>query len=353
MLYVVAGQLVEAVSGQSWEDFTEQRLFKPLGMKDSSTQVDRVLASKNRTRLHGRFDGPMRGMGTLEVFKDSKEHLINQTAGPAGSIYASAADMAPWLKLMLANGELGEGKRLLSAANAAELFKPQTIEPGDRLPAVLDGRRPNFVLYALGWNVMDYRGHKIIVHSGAVEGGKAVVGLLPEKGIGLSILMNSEDGGARWGLFYQLLDHYLGLPPQDWTGKFKTAVEEMSAKGMEALKQMQVAPQAEAAGGPSLPLAKYVGSYRDAWYGDMKISADATGKKLSVAFLPTPTMQGPLEHVRHDTFRTRFADRSIEDTFLTFALKPDGSIDQIKLQAVSPLADFSFDFHDLLFTPTP
>jgi hypothetical protein len=57
--------------------------------------------------------------------------------------------------------------------------------------------------------------------------------------------------------------------------------------------------------------------------------------------------------VRHDTFRTRFADRNLEDAYLTFALKPDGTIDQIRLKAVSPLADFSFNYHDLLFRPEP
>ena len=82
----------------------------------------------------------------------------------------------------------------------------------------------------------------------------------------------------------------------------------------------------------------------------MTITAGEKGA-LQIRFDRSPGMVSALEHVRHDTFRTRFPDRRIEDTYVTFALRPDGSIDQVKMQAVSPIADFSFDYHDLLFKP--
>jgi hypothetical protein len=62
-------------------------------------------------------------------------------------------------------------------------------------------------------------------------------------------------------------------------------------------------------------------------------------------------MNGKLEHVRYDTFRTRWKDRSIEDAYVTFALNPDGSIERMTMKAISPLADFSYDFQDLMFVP--
>jgi hypothetical protein len=62
-------------------------------------------------------------------------------------------------------------------------------------------------------------------------------------------------------------------------------------------------------------------------------------------------MEGALEHVRYDTFRTRFVDRRMEDAFVTFSLQSDGSIERAKMKAISPLADFSFDYHDLSLTP--
>lgn len=88
---------------------------------------------------------------------------------------------------------------------------------------------------------------------------------------------------------------------------------------------------------------------RDAWYGDVTIKNN--GGTLHIDFSNSPGMTGPLEHVRFDTFRTRFTDRRMEDAYITFTLKPDGSIDYARLQAISPLADFSFDYHDLLLKP--
>jgi len=59
-----------------------------------------------------------------------------------------------------------------------------------------------------------------------------------------------------------------------------------------------------------------------------------------------------MEHWQHDTFIVRWRNREHNaDAFVTFALTPDGAIDQVKMQAVSPLTDFSFDFHDLVLRP--
>lgn len=57
-------------------------------------------------------------------------------------------------------------------------------------------------------------------------------------------------------------------------------------------------------------------------------------------------------HWQHDTFVARWRDRELRaDAYVSFALKPDGTIEQVKMAAVSPLTDFSFDFQDLLLVP--
>jgi hypothetical protein len=147
---------------------------------------------------------------------------------------------------------------------------------------------------------------------------------------------------------YRLLDHYLGVTSPDWIGALATTQKEQVAKAQEMLAATTVSGS-ESAKRSSLPLAQYAGRYRDAWYGYVTIDAATNG--LSIRFEHTPTMSGTLEHVRHDTFRTRWADRAIEDAYVTFALKPDGSIERMTMKAVSPLADFSFDYQDLLFAP--
>ena len=94
----------------------------------------------------------------------------------------------------------------------------------------------------------------------------------------------------------------------------------------------------------------YAGTYRDAWYGDITIADE--GGKLVIRFGKTPLLVGDLEHWQYDTFVARWRERELRaDAFVTFSLKPDGTIDQAKMQAVSPSTDFSFDFQDLLLRP--
>lgn len=347
VLYIVAGELVEAVSGLSWEEFLEKRLFAPLGMKDATPYEREALKTRNRGALHARLDGPLRGIGPLKPLPDGAEYLVSANAAPAGSIYASATDMAQWLKVLLAGGVLPNGKRLFSEQAMRDLWTPHVIQPPDGLPPVLDARRPNLEAYALGWDVTDFRGHRLITHTGGVEGGVAVVGLLPDRNVAVAAMVNSEDGAARRAIFYQVLDHYLGNTSTDWVAAWQQALEQIQTAGLEALAQLPTEPGAGP--GPSLPLARYAGRYRDAWYGTVRI--EPAGAGLRIRFDRTPRMVGALEHVRHDTFRTRWADRTIEDAYVTFALKPDGGIREARLEAISPLADFSFDYHDLRLVP--
>jgi hypothetical protein len=150
-----------------------------------------------------------------------------------------------------------------------------------------------------------------------------------------------------------LLDHYLGLSSPDWIGALHGVRKARIAKGEEMLASTAVAApgqSGQSGKGPSLSVDKYAGRYRDDWYGHVTIENGADG--LSIRFEHTPAFIGKLEHVRYDTFRTRWADRTqTEDAYVTFSLQPDGSIATMTMKAISPLADFSFDFHDLLFKP--
>jgi hypothetical protein len=62
-------------------------------------------------------------------------------------------------------------------------------------------------------------------------------------------------------------------------------------------------------------------------------------------------MGGALEHWQYDTFVTRFDDKNIEPAYVTFGLDAEGQVERITMKAVSPLADFSWDYQDLLFSP--
>ena len=155
--------------------------------------------------------------------------------------------------------------------------------------------------------------------------------------------------GAFDSILFHILDSYLGGGTEDYIAAFKS-VEDKQQK--EADETMQKASADRAADSkPSLPLEKYVGEYGDPWYGKMTITQENGGLVLTLA--RTSKGVADLQHWQYDTFKAHWRDRTVEDAFVTFALKSDGSIDHFTMVAVSPLADFSFDYQDLYLTPVP
>jgi len=338
VLYMVAGQVVAAVSGKSWDDFIKERIFAPLGMTTSNTTVAALTSTLDAAAPHAKVNGRLQAITPLPL----------ENVGPAGAINSSVAEMAKWLIAQLKRGKIGEGRRLFSERQSREMWSAQTITPLGDPPPHLAALRANFSAYGLGWGLTEYRGIKTVSHTGGLMGFVSRVTLVPDLNLGVVVLTNQQSGGAFQSLTYRILDHYLNAPATDWVAAFKKSEDMGLARAAEVEKRLASTRAAESK--PSLPLAKYAGRYTDAWYGDISISMDTD--KLVLRFSRTPLLVGDLEHWQHDTFIARWRDRSLEaDAFVTFALKPDGSIEQMKMAAVSPLTDFSFDFHDLLFTP--
>jgi CubicO group peptidase (beta-lactamase class C family) len=347
VLYMVAGQLIEAVTGQTWEKFVAEQVLKPAGMLHSTSDEDARFATPDRAQPHARMSGGLRGIGDQARLDERDE--LGRNAAPAGGLAVSANDMARWLMIQLDHGTLPGGQgRLFSEAAHDEMWRPTVLQPIRAFPGDLARTVPLFNTYALGWDVCDYRGAKIVWHGGAVFGFQTVVVLLPDKHVGFSIEINSEDGQVILGLMYELLDHYLGQAANHWPEKF---IAFKQARVSEALKAYQANTTAPAKAGPSLPLERYAGVYNDPWYGNIEISQ--SDGKLSIDFKSTPRMGGVLEHWQYDSFVTKFDDKTLEPAYVTFGLNADGKVERITMKAVSPIVDFSWDYQDLSFTPVP
>src|SRR5690606_31302252 len=122
---------------------------------------------------------------------------------------------------------------------------------------------------------------------------------------------------------------------------------QLQADAAERAQALAAVEEAEAklpSGNMSLPLPAYAGSYRDRWFGDVVIG-ERDGK-LDIIFVRSPFLRGALEHVGGDLFRTRFAEPGMEDAFIRFQVE-DNRVSGASVQAISPLADFSFDYRDL------
>ena len=338
VLYMIAGQVVAAVTGKSWDDVIKERIFTPLGMTTSNTTVAGLLASKNAATPHASIDGRLQTLVPMAL----------ENVGPAGAINSSVAEMAKWMIAQLNRGQIGEGRRLFSEQRSREMWSAQTITPLGDPPPHMAALRANFSAYGLGWGLTEYRGFKTVSHTGGLLGFVSRLTLVPDLNLGVVVLTNQQSGGAFQALTYRILDHYMNAPGTDWTAAFRKSEEMGRANAAEVEKRQAAARASDSK--PSLPLAKYAGRYTDAWYGDITISQE--NGKLVLRFSHTPALVGDLEHWQYDTFVARWRDRTMEaDAFVSFSLKPDGGIDQMKMAAVSPLTDFSFDFQDLLFTP--
>jgi CubicO group peptidase (beta-lactamase class C family) len=338
LLYMTAGQIIPAVTGTSWDDYIRQHIFAPLGMNHSNVSNQAFKAGDDYAFPHSNVDGKLQVIPFGEL----------DNAGPAGSINSCAADMAKWVQLQLNRGKfVDRDGRLFTEQRSKEMWSAQTILPVGDPPPPLAGLKANFADYALGWGLRDYHGRKLVGHTGGVGGFVSRVMLVPEENLGVVVLTNAEVGGAFDSILYHVLDHYFHLPPTDWIAAYKTLKNTQEKDAAETMKKAEESRDANSK--PSLPLEKYAGVYNDAWYGPIAIRMENGG--LVITFDHTPTMIGDLQHWQHDTFKAHWRVRTIEDAFVTFSLNPDGTIDSARMAAVSPLADFSFDYQDLLLKP--
>lgn len=342
VLYLVAGEVIEAVSGQTWEDFVRRRILEKVGMSDSDVRHSGAAEAGNVAGTHAAVNDTVRPVAPF----------ASDNTNPAGGIMSGAADMAKWMMVQLDSGRVAGGSRLFSPASTTQLWREVTPTPiGNQTPSVagaLGHLRANMAGYALGLNVRDYRGRILRQHTGGLPGYLSKVAMIPELRLGVAVLTNQESGAAFESIVYHVLDHYLGAKAPDYPALFKQLGDENRKKVQAA--ERQATGSRDSTSGPSLPLAKYAGTYRDAWYGDVAIAVE--GKGLAIRFTKTPSLVGDLVHWQHDTFLARWRDRELRaDAYATFSLKPDGSVERLKMVPASDAVDFSFDFQDLLLEP--
>jgi CubicO group peptidase (beta-lactamase class C family) len=342
VLFLVAGQVVAAVSGTTWDDFVRTRILAPLGMTRTTTSVgDR--AGDNVASPHPLVNGA----------PSPNEPWPFDNIGPAASINSTANDLAKWAIAQLDRGAVrgnANGARLWSEAQSREMWSAQTVQRVSDPHPALAALKPAFAAYGLGWALAAHRGHTLVSHGGALPGYYSRVMLVPDIGLGIVVLTNQETSEAFQSVVWTLVDAYTGAAATDWIPRFRQSLDASLAEERTTLAAQA---KARATGTtPSLPLERYAGTYRDPWYGDVTVGVESG--HLVLRFTKTPRLTGDLEHWQHDTFLARWRDRTLNaDAYVTFALNADATIRDVRLAPQSPRADFSFDFQDLQLTPAP
>ncbi len=310
IMYVVAGELVGAVSGVTWDDFLDMHIFHPLGMARTTTRSDVVDARENVTTSHTRVDGEV-----TPLYRRNYDAL-----GGAGSMFSSAHDMAQWIRLHLAEGEY-DGTRLLESSTVEEMHRPQIVSGIDSSDRRLFPDR-NFSAYGLGWRLHDYRGRKVVQHTGTVNYTRTQVGMIPSEGIGMVAMSNLTTASLHTALMYRVFDALLGFPETDWSDEYLALSEESAARASAS------EPSRVDGTEPSLDLGRFAGSYSDRLYGDVAVELEDGGLVLRYS----PEYVADLEHWHYDTFRATWRPTGFGSTFATFSLDHRGEVESIDLR---------------------
>jgi CubicO group peptidase (beta-lactamase class C family) len=344
ILFGVAQLVIEKASGMTYEAFLRTRVFEPLGMDETRFNSDFIREGDNVATGHAKAD-----------FKDLQPapRMSWSNVAGAGGIYSSVHDMAKWMRVQLDQGVIsGEGedaKRLFSEKRQQGMWSLVTpINIGKPSVPELAAATPQFAGYGEGWNITDFRGEKLVWHTGGWPGMVSRLTLVPERELGVIVLTSAEQGAAFHAITLRALDAFLDAPKTDWLAAYAASVAKAKSKSDDDWQKHLAARDADSK--PSLPLADYADTYRDPWYGDVRITNE--GGKLVMRFSHTRELVGDLEHWQHDSFIVRWRERWLNaDAFVDFDLDHDGKVRGVRMEAISPLTDFSFDFQDLRLAP--
>ncbi len=308
--WIAAGEVIEAVSGMSWDDFVASRIFRPLGMTRSTTLIGPLGRLDNVATPHVKTpDGELLAAPYRDI----------DNAGPAGSINSSAMQMAQWVRLQLGGGEY-EGERLISEEALTETHTGQMIIRKDGLWALVFPDS-DFLTYGLGWFLTDHRDLKMVSHGGNIDGMTALVTMIPERDYGIVILVNlNAANGFTVALNSHIIDLLEGWEGTSWSTKMKELFAPVEA---EAAARARQAEESRVAGtSPTLAMAEYAGIYASDMYGEITVTEDAG--VLSATF--GAGFEGPLEHWHYDTFRSGWGNIPGEHEFLRFEIGTDGEV---------------------------
>jgi CubicO group peptidase (beta-lactamase class C family) len=303
IMYIAAGQLAAEAMDMPWDEAIRAKLFEPLGMRASSTSINALQGKPNVASPHATIEDTVVVIPWRNI----------DNAGPAGSINSSVLDMAKWVKFQLDSGKAG-GKTLLSTGSFVETHMPHTIIRREA-PARASNPYTNFASYGLGWFLEDYRGREIVHHGGNIDGMSAMVGLMPGEDLGVVILTNMNGTDLTTVLMRTIFDRYLGVSGKDWSADLRKLVEDGQKRAKEAEAKRDSARMSGTT--PSLPLAKYAGTYYDSLYGRATVQVEEG--HLVARF---GGFVGDMEHWHHDTFRATARDKTLGRMFFTFALNP-------------------------------
>jgi CubicO group peptidase (beta-lactamase class C family) len=309
----VAGLIIEAITGQSWDEFVTSRIFQPAGMTRSFSGYDRLTDFANVALPHAileeTYPAGVRFMGQPAIIP-----WFRLNHEPSGSILTSANDLARWLRILTQNGA-----PFLQPATFNEIITPQMVMQdlmnSELAPLYALQPGTHFWTYGFGWWVMDYRGEKVVMHGGGLAGFNTAVAFFPERQMGLAVAVNVHQTLAHAALFYAISDILLGKPERDWSSEFQVVAQGYMAEVKTQVDQFSLTRDPNQH--PSLGLEAYTGTFSNDLFGDATVSIADGSLNLAYGMLVAT-----LEHFKADTFLAHWNLKGVQDDSI-ISFSPD------------------------------
>lgn len=168
--YLVAGYLLEKLSGEPYEHYLAKNVLRPLGMPDATAALRQELGP-NLARGYAYADGSYKPVPMLPIY-----------AGPAGSLSASATDMAYWVQFFL---------RDFRTPSGAPLLKPESLREMETVHSALEARAGLQTGYGLASMLLNRKGKATFRgHSGSIDGFSSLFAYNRESGLGYALSNN-------------------------------------------------------------------------------------------------------------------------------------------------------------------
>lgn len=338
LLYIVAGQVVEKVSGEEYEKYIKENFLEPLDMDRTAMSWHRIDDYSNVIDGHAPVNGKLIPVGLS----------FTKVANAAAGIYSSVNDMSKWVQAQLNNGKYGENLQdsIFSEKVHREMWTPQTI-----LRTGKGEYNTHFKAYGLGWFLSDVNGYKEVTHTGGLLGIVSQVTMIPELDLGIIVLTNQQSGAAFRSITNTIKDSYFGIEGKNRIQQYNDArlKAEKRADSVVAEVWKNVEAVQKKNKSATQDLSRYVGTYKDPWYG--KVDITMNDGKLHFKSENIADFEGDMSFYKGNTFVVKWNERTLNaDAFLIFSLNKEAEANGFTMEPVSPLTDFSYDYQDLDFT---
>lgn len=332
LLYIIAGVVIERVSGKSWTDFIEENFIQPLNMNRTAASWNTLKDRSNVIVPHVPIDGELKVV----------DRYTNSIFDAAAGLYSNIDDLIHWVKFQLNYGKTEDGRQLVSEEQMKQLSTPQTLQPN----RTTEPYNTLFRAYGLGFQLQDMNGKLEVSHTGGLEGIVTQIIMYPQLNLGIIVLTNQQSGAAFMSISNTIKDFYLGLPEKDWVEHYSELIAKRQGdadqivsevwKTVEENKKKRIAY-----------IDTLVGTYEDPWFGQVEITQSKG--KLRLVSKRSSQLQGDMFYYKGDTFAVKWDNAYLHaDAFAIIETK-EGKVVGMKMLPISPLTDFSYDFQDLDF----